>query len=261
MSPTIQLNSDQKGLFILPGETASLYTKRTEPFLEHAEDDVQHKKARNRVQELFDIDPVWVRVTYSNKDLYPWEGACLWYDEVPSIQLRKSFIESDRIFGFYHKDEILAHEYVHAVRACFGQAEFEEMLAYATSGPVRGFLGPLFDAPRDSLLVVAVFTLITVSALATVTFENAYAIFVWLSCFGTVLLGFLFFRLVRKFCQFRRCLKRLSHICPKPLSVMIRLTDEEIKLFSELSVDDSRVYVNSLSDYRWTELKKRFREL
>lgn len=259
MSHTIQPNFDKKGLFILPGETASSYMARVKGLLVENEQDERHAAAQNRVRELFDADPAWVSVCYSNRDLYPWEAACTWYDDVPIIQLRKRFEHKESLFGLYSRDEILAHEYVHALRFFFKGSCFEEIFAYYTSKSFRGFLGPIFENPRDSLILMGLLFATAIVASLTMSFEGMWTAFVLLGGLSMGALGYFSFRLLRRTFQFRRCLKRLCKLCQKPLALMIRLTDEEIALFSGLTDAEIVQYVKekSASDFRWAELEKR----
>lgn len=198
-----------------------------------SDSDPRHNTAQEKVKELFDVDPSWVKVEYGNKGLYPWEAGCTWYDEVPHIQLRKAFETKNRIFGFYCLDEILAHEYVHAVRAHLNGSLFEEMFAYRTSGSFRRIVGPLFEQQHDSLLFV-----IALCTIPLLSFFCPSLLFV-----AFALMAFFALRLFKRSWQFRRCLQNLKKISPKPLAVMIQLRDDEIILFSKLSCDQLKDYI------------------
>ncbi len=91
-----------------------------------------------------------VQINYSNKGLRFWEAGCTWSDG--SIQLRKVF-EKKRVWLLYSRDEIIAHEQVHAKRLHLEEPVFEEILAYRTSkSRFRRYWGPIFRTPKESLL-------------------------------------------------------------------------------------------------------------
>src|SRR5262245_29692083 len=124
MSPIIQANSDilywnSLGLFAKPEDSIASYTERVNALLGLAPQE-ETREARVLVQSCYDIDPFWVHVMFSNKNLLPWEAGCTWWggelNERPLIQLHSSFEKKKKYLNLYDRDEILAHEYVHAVR-------------------------------------------------------------------------------------------------------------------------------------------------
>jgi hypothetical protein len=104
------------------------------------------------VNQLYSFEPQSLKVFYSSRGLAPWQGAACWIDEknIPSLQLRESF-QKGSFLGIYHKDELLAHEAVHAARAAFEEPQSEEFFAYATS-PVswRRAIGPILRKPSEA---------------------------------------------------------------------------------------------------------------
>ena len=66
---------------------------------------------------------------YSNKGLRPWEAGATWGKE---IRLQPAFKKSLR-FRLAHRDEVIAHEIVHALRSELHEPIFEEMLAFSTA--------------------------------------------------------------------------------------------------------------------------------
>lgn len=243
MSHTIPTNFDAYGLFIKPCETASSYEARARPMLENRQTEPSFNHARSIVQKLFNADPVWVEVTYSNKDLYPWEIACTWYDTVPSIQLHTRFKRKKTVFWIYSEDDVLVHEYVHAIRAPLGDSIFEEFFSYHISNAFRRYVGPIFETPAESLLFVSLFSATICAAFVTDIF--------WIP-FGALFLYFAL-RLIKRLYQFRRCLRHLSSITTSPLALMIRLTDEEIIQYSKESPAEilRGIQEKKAGDFRW----------
>jgi hypothetical protein len=256
MSPITLHSFDEKGLFVLPGESEKTYRMRVQSLDCTQSNACDHAGARARVRELFSIDPTWVAISYSNDGLYPWEAACMWYDSVPSIQLRKVFEKKTHLLGLYAKDEVLAHEYIHAVRAPFGDSPFEEFFAYLVSNRFRAFLGPLFQRPQDGLWFVGTLLAACMSFTFSSLLENE---FLWgLFCFfGLVFVSYFLFlagRLGRLFWQFWRAWQHLLPLTEKKAwPLMIRLNDEEIRLFSRLTTHEIAAYIiaQKKEDFRW----------
>src|SRR5574338_384980 len=96
------LEYNKLGLFVLPHETALSFIERAEKLVNNGS-----SSASSIVQELFDVDPGWVKVVYSKKELYPWEAGCTWLDEVPWIQLHPKFLTQDALYGIYSHKEVL----------------------------------------------------------------------------------------------------------------------------------------------------------
>ena len=53
------------------------------------------------LQKLFDINPTFLEVSYSNESLDAWEAGCTWImDNRVTIQLRKRFKKAPFWFGY-----------------------------------------------------------------------------------------------------------------------------------------------------------------
>lgn len=231
MSPITQPSFDEKGLFLAPQDTQESYNERC---LAYYSDREGNEQARERVKQLYNFDPCWVEILYSNKDLRLWEGGCTWLDSPPQIQLRTHFKTHDTLFGIYPKEEILVHEYVHAARAHLHSVRFEECFAYLPSlsrksGSLRAFLGPLFQTPQETFFFISTIALFILSL-----FSDFWP---WIAGCITLLLLFFFTRLGATWWRFWQCKKNLTPITHHPLALMVRLTDDEIELFSTLSSD------------------------
>ena len=70
------------------------------------------------------------------------------------IQMRAQFKEKKTLFGVYNHSEVLAHEYVHAVRYPLKSEKYEEFFAYFVSKKfgknMRAIVGPLFATPLEA---------------------------------------------------------------------------------------------------------------
>jgi hypothetical protein len=95
-----------------------------------------------------DVKPLYIGAEYKNQGLTPWQGAASWVgDAFTWIQLRES-LRKGKYLG-YQRDEILAHEAIHAVRCKF-DGKYEEFFAYMTSEKAwRRVLGPIVRSPWE----------------------------------------------------------------------------------------------------------------
>jgi len=200
-------------------------------------------QATPEVLRQYGIDPGWVPVFYSNDNLHLWEAACAWQEgDIISIQMRAAFEKQQTYMHFYKKDEILAHEYVHAARFPLQSAKYEEFFAYYLSrfygSHFRAFVGPFFTKPADT----AVFLLLCLMPLAALFFgTNTFLLVPFFA------IGFFGLRLTYTWSFFSRCMKKVG------LPLMVRLTDHEIEFFAEASKPEitSWIEAQKASSFRW----------
>ncbi len=123
---------------------------------------------RLHIRALFDVEIDTVPIAYSAKGLRPWEGAVTWIENGKArIQLHPRLEKGSLFFGFYSRDEILAHELVHALRAHLNSPRYEEHLAYWTSPYAwRRLLGPLFERSWEAPVLIGAFLFPPLGALA-----------------------------------------------------------------------------------------------
>lgn len=211
------------------------------------------------LQELFGCVPNWVDVTTESKGLRFWEGAALWIQEGPDggrtcqIQLKDSFLTR-----FYPKEEILAHEKVHAMRLMFDEKRFEEILAYQTSkSAFRRYFGPLFSSPRESTFLMG---LLLFSWLQLMIEElcDWSLLGGWIFLFPLLILGKTLYRLIRSQRIFNAARCRLQELTSNPLTVMLRLTDTEIERFAKATAEEICVYAKTEQSVRWKQLHPLF---
>lgn len=199
---------------------------------------------------LFDINPDYLEVEYTNEGISFWEGGCTWiWDNKVSIQLKKQFQSKDRFLRIYTKEEILAHEAVHAVRMKFHEPIFEEVLAYQTSKWAwRRFLGPLFRTPGESYLH---FLFIFIGwGIALWNIQIGLGI-----SFGAPI--YFLSRLFYTHIYFARAaskIRKISHL--NPLWILLRLTDQEIKFFASSTIEEIEAYIrkNKTKSIRWQQI-------
>lgn len=170
------------------------------------------------LNEIFDFKPSSLNIFYSNKNLAPWQGAACWIDENRvSLQLRVGFKKGN--FLWYSREEVIAHEAVHAARAAFHEEENEEFFAYLTSSKKwRRVLGPIIKRPFEAWIVF-------ISCFLGVFWEPGFFI-------TALLIGYAFYRLFHQHLRLRRAahflMKKIQDV-KKVRALLLRLTDREIR--------------------------------
>lgn len=192
------------------------------------------ERSHKITSHLFDFSIDWVPLYFSNKKLSFWEGAALWVSKSPAIQLRENFKKGSYLG--YKLEEVLAHEAVHAARILFEEPQFEEVLAYRTSkNRLRKWIGPLFRKPWEAFVFM-------------LTFGASLLGYFWLPLSFLAWLGF---KLAWAQWTLQRCLKKL------PLSVVVCLTDEEIRRFSSLPLAEIEAHFENDQTLRGHSIKCR----
>lgn len=194
-----------------------------------------------------DLDINWLPICISKKKLFLWEPAATWICSiegvsVPVIQLKS---KKQKI-----KEEILKHEIVHAVRSAFKEPIYEEFLAYATSGSKwRKILGPLFRFPKEALFFAFLSFLPLIGSLFPYIFIPSIMPLL-------LFIIYLLCRLSINYCVFKKALKRIESIFDVeiPLTVAIRLLDNEIKLFGSMDLKQIKDYVKKQKCLRWKQI-------
>ncbi len=204
---------------------------------------------RESLNGIFNVKPLYIAAFYSNRDLAPWQGAAAWIDgrELNFIQLREG-LKKGTYLGLYRREEILAHEAVHAVRSGFNEDRYEEFFAYMTSEKKwRRVLGPILQRPWEAWP----FLLCTLGGA------------IWPACYlgAAVWSGMGFFRLIRRHIRLRRASGRIFEIVQDARmtrAVLFRLTDDEIEKFSkDEKIED---YAERQGCLRWRVIRNYLKE-
>lgn len=240
---------NQKGWIPGPGEEEECFFKRVEALCQFAAyppkevdqfvTDGDFVAPLSRVKNLFDCTPNWVVAYYSDKNLSFFQGGATWTIEknslrVPLIQLKKT-LDREKLFKIYHREELLAHELVHAVRMQFDEPLFEEIFAYQTSKrSYRRLLGPLFQKEWEAYAFI-------ITLCIPIGWESLLFFYQGLlSCslcslipalfFSFLLARLLFLRGILGLALFR--IKKRLIDPKKALAAALRMTDREIFLFA-----------------------------
>jgi hypothetical protein len=172
------------------------------------------QSAVKQVKDLYNVDASSVQIVFEKKGLSFFEGGCTWIDDK-----RNALVQiSPKNIPFYSKQEILAHEFVHALRAHLDENKFEELIAYQTSkNSIRAFLGTLVNSSKEVYLFFISFFL--------------SALYLPLLCLPLILSLLALYRSVKRFLQWhraKRCLKPYLKPYQKPEFVLFWLKDNEI---------------------------------
>jgi hypothetical protein len=234
------LEYNQYGIFPLPNETEEEFRDRAKKMPHFA------NPSSPMIEKLYDIKPSWVPVRYTNARLHLWEAAATFDEEGEiSIELRREFETATHYLRFWKREEILAHEYVHAVRFPLGAEKYEEFFAYFLSFyhhvPVRAFLGPIFSADYEVKIFLLTLALpLMVLLLAPSQFMISLLAFCFVFLFATC----------RLFIRWKRWCETLKKIGP---ALMIRLLDDEIDQFSKMDAKEieREIEEKGKNNFRW----------
>ena len=255
-----------------PEETKETYLKRIEAldhFYSHPPHDIDHfltsrdwKRANEKLIHLYDFAPDWIVAYYSNKKLSFFQGAATWISEknhlrIPLVQLKKKF-EEGGLFKLYRREEVLAHEAIHAARMQFDEPRFEEMFAYKTSPHFfRRFFGPLFEKPWEAnLFIILAFLPIIAEAFRLFWFDHPS--FDYVLAPTLTFLSYLLARLLVLRFTLALALKRLKGMLKNPMkkwAVALRLKDREIFRFAYEKKDKLDAFLKQEKTLRLQLLK------
>jgi len=271
------LRHNKMGLIPGPDETEEEYGRRIEycqnvrkelgevlPFEE--KDEAREEILQDVLPDTkkwMDIIPDWIPIYFSNYKLAPWHGGCAWIfqlnDESPTsafFQLRKRFKDRSKYLG-YSRNEILVHELSHVGRMMFEEPQFEEVLAYRSSKTgFRRWFGPIVQSSIESMLFVIVLIMILVTDIAVISIGDdfGYHLVLWLKLIPVGMIGVAILRLWKKHLIFGKCLENLRLVHREKADVIAyRLTDEEIRGFARMTVDEIQEFAETEQEksLRW----------
>ena len=245
---------DKMGLIPGPGEDEPSFLARISDIKEkfHSGQWIPESHwdwVRQSLDQMFDVKPLYICAFYSNQNLAPWQGAASWIEgrALSSIQLRTG-LRKGSYLHLYSREEILAHEAVHAARSGFDESRFEEFFAYMTSEKKwRRVLGPILQKPWEAWPLLA----LLIGGI------------VWPVCYlGAALWSAVgFFRLIWSHRQLGRAAKQILASTQDPRrtrSILFRLTDAEIKTFSK--GENLEKYGQTQTCLRWKIIRSYYGE-
>lgn len=217
-----------------------------------------------KVDTLYDFNPEWIPLFFSDHQLAPWHGGCAWIfqadEKSPTgafLQLRQALLKKRHYLGLYERDELIAHELVHVGRMAFDEPKFEEVLAYRTStSSFRKWVGPIIESSYESMFFVIalmIIFLIDFSLIATGN-HSAYQLAMWIKLIPLGLIMLALARLWNKQHRFSKCLKNLTDLLKdehKAGAVIFRLRDKEISAFAKMTGEQILHFAREQSELRW----------
>ncbi len=194
--------------------------------------------AAKLLEQIFDFSPRFLPAFYSNKKLFFWQGAQTWIlgkERFFLLQIRNNFKKGSHLF--YSREEVLAHEAVHAFRYTRKDSFFEEIFAYLTStSSFRRMWGPLWQKNGEIIFLMITsmvpFLLFPVSPFLGLLCLSSFFLF----------LGFSVFRLS----LYRKIFKRAYGVLQKGVlkkhifPILIRLEGDEIKEIAKSTWEEVR---------------------
>ncbi len=249
------LSLNSRGIFPGPSEGEEEFLKRVS-----AAKKISSQENLKLAQEIFSAFPDWIKIHFSQKGLLLWEGAATWIEEnaegvrEASIQIKSSFFTQ-----LYPREEIIAHEMVHAMRLMFEERRFEEILAFRTSkNRFRRYFGPLFTHPGETKGFVICMLGSWLLYWAEFIFDFSLGVR-YLLCSPLLVLGWGIWRLARSQKVFSLALNHLEKAVKKPktpLAVALRLSDREIEQFAKSSPEAILAFASKEKEQslRWKQL-------
>jgi hypothetical protein len=214
---------NQRGFIPGPHETEERFIRRVQAAEKGGEASIppaHWEWVRHHLRELFDFEPASITAFYSNKNLAPWQGAACWVEEGNvRLQLREAFRKGSYL-GLYTREEVLAHEAIHAARAAFEEPENEELFAYAAAEKKwHRLLGPIVKRPWEVWAFIGLIG-------AGLVWEELFFL-------GTLWTSLGLGRLWKQQRRLQRATRFLvrSSLCKEKeaRAILFRLTDEEIR--------------------------------
>lgn len=241
------ISLNKKGFLPGPAESEQDFLNRVSKLTQHFKGESLQSSS---LKECFDVDPSWITFEYSNKRLRFWEAGCVNIEaNCFRMQLRKQFEKNGKYLG-YHQEEVITHEYSHVARMAYHESKFEEIFAYFLSKGIRKWLGPLFQTPKESIILTI---LILISLLPELFFIEGL-LWVLFKTTSFAYLSFLMARLALRQWQFYKALRKIRSLLIAPdkaLAFLYRLTDAEIIYFSKISREKIRHYTRKQQSLRW----------
>lgn len=265
---------NEKGFIPGPEETTKAFLQRIQPYLDKKLDPLlQVTLCNQEVEEIlrpFDLKNLnWVPLEYSKNGLLPWQAAVTEVeDQCVQIKLNPRLKERKKIWGV-KREEIIAHELLHAARMAFPDGHYEELLvSLSEKSAWRRWLRSLVSRTWEGwALIVGITISLSVMLVALlepeafyVAFENLFwAIGLLLMLLSPYLL-FLSFgvRQVWRVWRLQGCafkLRPLLHDESAILALLYRLTDKEIAFFAKSSLSQIAHYVKKEESLRWRVLR------
>lgn len=221
--------------------------------------------AYHLTKTLYDINPDWVPVFFSNWKLAPWHGGAAWIFQLNEtsplgalLQLRKALYKQAKYLGIYSREELIAHEMAHVGRMAFEEKKYEELLAYRTSksGFTRYFSPIIQSALESRLIIYLIATLLMMDAFFLMQGSlQAYLDTQVFKLLPLMLVVWALFRLKKRQDTLAGVEQKLKEITEHSSAVLYRLTDEEIESFRHKTKVELQDYIEKEPSLRWQVIR------
>lgn len=212
--------------------------------------------ARETTQHLFGFSPDWIVAYYSNARLSFFQGAATWIStrgdlRIPVVQLKEKF-ETGSLHKLYRREEVLAHEAVHAARMQFDEPIFEEFFAYKTSPHGwRRFFGPIFQRPWEAHVFILLLLIPLGIEVARFFYPDISPFFAYVPF---IFFALLLVRLLTLHLTLAVALKRMKNVLKNPTkcwAAAVCMTDREIFQFAYLPKKKIEKFLKKQHSLRW----------
>lgn len=210
----------------------------------------------------FSLDVRSLPIEVSKKGMLPWEPACCWIDKQGNSFIRVRPKDAHRTVS---RDAVLAHEYVHALRARLFSHSFEEICAYTVSAELfpkdfpkwRTWLSPLFSSAKELL-----FTFLWMIGCWTVPLFLHMEISPFFLFPLSILpvIGYTI-RLHKRWKKWNKAQALLSSLSEKSaLPILMRLPDEDIEWLAQQTKEgfSGALRKRATTEWRWSFIKEAF---
>ncbi len=211
-----------------------------------------YSEALTITEKLYKVSPDWVPGFFANESFGAMWGGCALSDPQSNLVLfiiRKVFSGKKR-WLFYRREELMAHELIHAAHQALNEIQFEEYFAYRSAfSPLRKFFGGCFIYKFDAMLFLLpimllpaaqacyIFRLIDLPMWIFWMIAAIYPLFLTIRCtYNNLIVA-----RARKFLQ--------QNNIADPDAVLFRMTSEEISLLAGKIMPQG-------SDLRWRIIRR-----
>lgn len=220
-------------------------------------------------KKLFDMEPSFVPLFFSDEKLFPWHGGAAWIFQLTEggplgaiLQLRKAFHKKRNYLGLYPRDELIAHELAHVGRMAFEEKKYEEIFAYQTStSHLMKKMGALLQSAKESYTFAFLLLALLMLDFYALFFLDL-SVYLPLQLFKLVPLLFLlysFFRLEARQKTLANAERKLEAIGGENAPfILYRLTDREIEQFSKMSKEEILQYLQEEPSLRIQVIKEAY---
>ncbi len=219
--------------------------------------------AGKEIEQVYGIYPQDILAFYDNRKLNLWQGGATWIIDSPKCRFSfirlKKILKKRKLLSLYSKEEILAHEAIHAIRCGFSDSPYEELFAYLVSGSFfRRIFGPILQKPRDAYIFLLPFAFLPLTPLLPPIYFSLFLsstlLLVTLALFRLLFLRIRFFKCMRTLQKWTKSQKQA-------LQLMLAMSGKEITLLSKCRSEEIPKKLKSMvGSFRWAFSFQRYFE-